>query len=92
MIAAVKGYRVTLCLPSNASLERKRILNAYGAEIVFTNPAEGSMARSDRGFARSRMAALSAPVPHPTSSQSLSGGTASQSRNACATSRLQRPT
>lgn len=42
MIAAVKGYRVTLCLPSNASPERKRILNAYGAEIVFTNPAEGS--------------------------------------------------
>jgi cysteine synthase B len=42
MIAAVKGYRVTLCLPSNASPERKRILNAYGAEIVFTDPAEGS--------------------------------------------------
>src|ERR1700730_3049484 len=42
MIAAVKGYRVRLCLPSNASLERKRILNAYGAEIAFTNPAEAS--------------------------------------------------
>jgi len=42
MIAAVKGYHVRLCLPSNASPERKRILNAYGAEIVFTNPAEGS--------------------------------------------------
>jgi S-sulfo-L-cysteine synthase (O-acetyl-L-serine-dependent) len=42
MIAAVKGYRVRLCLPSNASPERKRILNAYGAEIVFTDPAEGS--------------------------------------------------
>jgi cysteine synthase B len=42
MIAAVKGYRVKLCLPANASIERKRILNAYGAEIVFTDPAEGS--------------------------------------------------
>src|SRR5437764_10102248 len=42
MIAAVKGYRVTLCLPSNASHERKRILSAYGAEIVLTDPAEGS--------------------------------------------------
>jgi cysteine synthase B len=42
MIAAVKGYRVKLCLPRNASEERKRILGAYGAEIVFTDPAEGS--------------------------------------------------
>jgi cysteine synthase B len=42
MIAAVKGYRVKLCLPRNASEERKRILGAYGAEIVFTDPTEGS--------------------------------------------------
>ena len=42
MIAAARGYKVKLCLPSNASLERKRILKAYGAEIVFTDPGEGS--------------------------------------------------
>jgi|SRR5579872_3271705 len=42
MIAAVKGYRVRLCLPANASIERKRILTAYGAEVVLTDPAEGS--------------------------------------------------
>lgn len=42
MIAAVKGYRVVLCLPANASIERKRILKAYGAEVVLTDPAEGS--------------------------------------------------
>jgi cysteine synthase B len=42
MICAVKGYKVKLCLPSNASHERKRILKAYGAEIVFTDPADGS--------------------------------------------------
>ena len=42
MIGAAKGYRVRLCLPSNASPERKRILAAYGAEIIFTDPAEGS--------------------------------------------------
>ena len=42
MIGAARGYKVKLCLPKNASMERKRILNAYGAEIVFTDPAEGS--------------------------------------------------
>ena len=42
MIGAARGYRVKLCLPSNASLERKHILKAYGAEIVFTDPGEGS--------------------------------------------------
>src|SRR6267378_2558102 len=42
MIGAARGYRVKLCLPSNASHERKRILKAYGAEIVYTDPGEGS--------------------------------------------------
>jgi S-sulfo-L-cysteine synthase (O-acetyl-L-serine-dependent) len=42
MIAAAKHYRVKLCLPANASLERQRILKAYGAEVVFTEAAEGS--------------------------------------------------
>lgn len=42
MIAAVRGYRVKLCLPANASIERKRILKAYGAEMVFSDAGEGS--------------------------------------------------
>jgi len=42
MIGAVRGYKVKLCLPANASLERKRILKAYGAEMVFSDAAEGS--------------------------------------------------
>jgi cysteine synthase B len=42
MVAAARGYKVKLCLPMNASMERKRILKAYGAEIVFTDPGEGS--------------------------------------------------
>ncbi|MBI4887861.1 MAG: cysteine synthase family protein [Acidobacteria bacterium] len=42
MIGAARGYRVRLCVPSNVTPERKRILQAYGAEIVFTDPMEGS--------------------------------------------------
>jgi cysteine synthase B len=42
MIGAARGYRVRLFIPSNVSLERKRILKAYGAEIVYTDPMEGS--------------------------------------------------
>jgi len=42
MIGAARGYRVKLCMPSNASDERERILKAYGAEIVYTDPMEGS--------------------------------------------------
>jgi cysteine synthase B len=42
MIAAVLGYAVTLCLPESASHERKRILKAYGAELVLTPGDEGT--------------------------------------------------
>src|SRR5438874_618904 len=42
MIAASKGYSVKLCLPENASPERKQILTAYGADLVLTDAAEGS--------------------------------------------------
>lgn len=42
MIAAASGYRVKLCLPASASEERKKILAAYGAEIVITPGDEGS--------------------------------------------------
>ncbi len=42
MICAAKGVPVKLCLPANASAERKQILKAYGAELVITDAAEGS--------------------------------------------------
>ncbi len=42
MIAAYKGYKVKLCLPSNASPERKQTLKAYGAEVILTDAGEGS--------------------------------------------------
>jgi cysteine synthase B len=42
MLGAAKGFPVTLCMPSHVSAERKRILSAYGANIVWTDPADGS--------------------------------------------------
>src|SRR3954452_3695722 len=42
MIASYLGYPVKLCLPANASPERKQILKAYGAEVVLTDAGEGS--------------------------------------------------
>ncbi len=41
MIAATLGYAVELCMPANASEERKRILAAHGATLIQTDPAEG---------------------------------------------------
>ncbi len=42
MIGAALGFGVTLCMPANVSQERKRILNAYGAEVIYTDPLESS--------------------------------------------------
>jgi len=42
MIGAAQGIPVTLCVPENVSIERKRILHAYGANIIYTDPADGS--------------------------------------------------
>jgi cysteine synthase B len=42
MLGAGLAFPVTLCMPSNVSPERKRILGAYGAEVIWTDPAESS--------------------------------------------------
>jgi cysteine synthase B len=42
MLGAARGYAVTLCLPANASEERKRILRIHGAEVIETDPLQGS--------------------------------------------------
>jgi cysteine synthase B len=42
MVGAARGYRVKLCLPQNASHERKVILRAFGVELVLTDPLEGT--------------------------------------------------
>jgi S-sulfo-L-cysteine synthase (O-acetyl-L-serine-dependent) len=42
MIGAAEGFPVTLCMPENVSRERKQILQGYGANILYTDPADGS--------------------------------------------------
>ena len=42
LIGAAKGYRVSLVMPSNVSDERKQLVSAYGAEIVYSDAMEGS--------------------------------------------------
>ena len=41
MVAAVKGYRVVLVMPESMSVERRRLLTAYGAEVILTPGDEG---------------------------------------------------
>lgn len=41
-IGAALGYKVKLCMPKNASEQRKKILRAYGVDFVLTDPGEGS--------------------------------------------------
>ena len=42
MLGAARGHRVRLCVPANVTPERKRLLRVYGADLVFTDPMEGS--------------------------------------------------
>ncbi|HTV66856.1 MAG TPA: cysteine synthase family protein [Bryocella sp.] len=42
MLGAACAFGVTLCMPGNVSVERKRILSAYGAEVIYTDAGEGS--------------------------------------------------
>jgi len=42
MIGASLGYKVRLCMPGNVTPERKKILRAYGADLIYTDPMDGS--------------------------------------------------
>jgi cysteine synthase B len=55
MIGAARGYKVSLCLPRNASPERKRMLRIFGAEVIETDPLEGT---DGAQFVAREMAAL----------------------------------
>jgi cysteine synthase B len=57
MLGAARGFPVTLCMPSNVSPERKKILVAYGANVVWTDPANGS----DGAIRKARELAASEP-------------------------------
>jgi cysteine synthase B len=48
MISAVRGYKLTLVMPSTASLERRKVMHAYGAEIVLTDSTRGMEASIDK--------------------------------------------
>ncbi len=57
MLGAARGYKVKLALPENASPERIAILKAYGAELVFTDPLDGT----DGAIIEARRLATEAP-------------------------------
>jgi len=57
MLGAARGFSITICLPQNASEERKALLAAYGAEVIETDPLEGS----DGAIRRARLLAAEKP-------------------------------
>src|SRR5438477_9055758 len=60
MLGAARGFPVTLCVPGNVSMERKRILKAYGANVIWTDAAEGS----DGAIRRAQALAEAEPAKH----------------------------
>ena len=74
MIGAKRGYKVKLCLPANASLERKRILKAYGAELVFSDPPTKAPTAPSAGAARFTTPIRTAiSIPISTTTRQLEG-------------------
>src|SRR5215211_5773966 len=57
MLGASMGFPVTLCVPANASAERRRILSSLGAQVIVTDPAEGT----DGAIERARALAAAEP-------------------------------
>ena len=57
MLGAAEAFPVSLCIPTNVSPERSRIVRSYGAEIIYTDPGEGS----DGAIRKAREIAASEP-------------------------------
>jgi S-sulfo-L-cysteine synthase (O-acetyl-L-serine-dependent) len=57
MLGASMGFPVTLCVPANASVERRRILSVLGARLIVTDPADGT----DGAIERARALAAAEP-------------------------------
>jgi cysteine synthase B len=77
MLGAALDFGVTLCMPSNVSPERKRILNAYGAEVIWTDPAESSdgAIRKARELARDPQYFYADQYSHPANWRAHYNGT-----------------
>ncbi|MFH1215054.1 MAG: cysteine--tRNA ligase [Pseudomonadota bacterium] len=54
MVCAVKGYRCQLVMPESASIERRKIMEAYGAEILLTPGKRGTDGAIERAYAMAR--------------------------------------
>ena len=68
MLGAALGYRVRLCVPANVTPERMRMLRAYGAEVVLTDPmdgTDGAIREARRLHAADPSLLLSRPVQQP---------------------------
>ena len=65
MLGAALGFPVTLCVPSNVSKERKHILAAYGADIIWTDPNDGSATSMQTSTAMNRTGRPTT-APRPT--------------------------
>ncbi len=54
MVCAIKGYKMILIMPENMSIERRKLLKAYGAEIILTNKSEGMQGSVDKALELSK--------------------------------------
>src|SRR6202140_90487 len=80
MVAAAKGYRVKLVMPANVSAERKALISAYGAEVVYSDAGEGAdgAVRPVRGLGAPEPDAYFCPdqYSNPANARSHCDGTA----------------